>query len=283
MPKSGIIGRFLKYPFLSFFNRIRRLHSRLPRKLRVVIGVALGGLTGLIGGVAGLFIGLVLGYLIQELLGQFSNDREVFQYFDNPGVSRFYEGEPGLAAFCALGILINARSSPGQLGGEIAIDETCRKAKLCFPAAASDPAMIEQFCRLAWSQRKNLNSDLLAESLISRRMSVNAAPDDLSHLGAVLYNLASVDKARVFAEEIWQKLDPRFKPAPRREDPWKILDISPQTPLSEIKAHYRMLAAQFHPDVLQALDEEHRDTAARAFIAIQKAYNEIINLNKEES
>ncbi|MCL2831906.1 MAG: J domain-containing protein [Treponema sp.] len=257
--------------------KFKKFFFRLPGKLRLIAGVLLGGLIGLIGGLAGLIIGMVLGYLVQELLGQFAVNSEVRLYYDNPGAFSFYEGEPGLAAFCGLGILIIAKSALGQINTEVAIAETVRKAKLCFPGAAADHGMIENFCRLAWSRRGSLNPDLLAESLVCGRRHSDGG-DNLHHMGAVLYNLASTDTARRFAQDIWHTLDPQFEPAPVPDDPWKILDISPQTPLSEVKAHYRMLAAQFHPDVLQGLDEEHRQTAAHAFIAIQKAYDQILQI-----
>ncbi|MCL2479791.1 MAG: J domain-containing protein [Treponema sp.] len=255
-------------------------------ELRIILGPLIGGLVGLIGGLPGLIIGMILGYLIQELIGQFTNNRRVRQYYGNPGASRFYECEPGLAAFCALGILIIAKSSKGQINAEVAAEEAGRKAKMCFPAAASDPAMpaiIDQFCREAWLQRKTLNRDLLIESLISRRRRAKDA--DLSGLGPALYNLASTDEARSFAQEIWHMIDPQSGPEPlsihSKDDPWKILDISPMSPLPEVKVHYRMLAAQFHPDAMQGLDEEHRKTAAKAFIAIQKAYSEITGREKQ--
>ena len=280
----------VKNHFNSFLAKAKRIHSRLPES-RIILGLLLGGLTGLLGGWAGFIIGLVLGYLVQELLGQFRNDREVHDYFENPGASHFYEGEPGLAAFCALGILIAAKSSSGPECEEAAVRETGRKAGLCFPAAASNAAMIEQFCRLAWQNQKKLNPDLLTESLLYRRKNFQAhdcvdgstasSPGDLSNLGAELYDLSSSGSARSFADEIRHKLDPGYRPVPKKDDPWKILGVSPQTPPLELKSHYHRLAAQFHPDVLQGLDDEHQETAARAFIAIREAYNEIAGKNAE--
>jgi hypothetical protein len=88
-------------------------------------------------------------------------------------------------------------------------------------------------------------------------------------------------------------LDPAFRAAQDggeppgdspQKSPWTILGLPPDTPLAEIKLHYRRLAAQFHPDTLQVLDEEHRETAAAAFIAIQEAYKQItenpVNLHR---
>jgi DnaJ-domain-containing protein 1 len=100
-------------------------------------------------------------------------------------------------------------------------------------------------------------------------------------LGALLFRLAADGKAQNLAGEIRLILDPYFQNEPGAQhaaspDPWKILDLPPDTPLAKVKSHYRKLATQFHPDALQALDEEHRETAARAFMAIKEAYKEIL-------
>jgi hypothetical protein len=237
---------------------------------------------GLLGGIPGIIIGIILGYLVQELLGQFHSDREALNYFENPGRPGFYEGEPGLAAFCALGILIAAESpdsspfpsSGSGTGGEAAAREVARKAAAFFPGNRADPSLVEHFCRLAWSRRYSLNPDLLTESLMARRGSAK----DLPALGRGLHELASGEKALDLARSIRAMLDPGYNPltAPPEKDPWKILGLPPGTPIKEVKSHFRRLAIQFHPDSLQELDEERRESAARAFIAIQEAYREIV-------
>jgi hypothetical protein len=253
----------------------------------------LGGLIGIFGGIAGVLIGIVLGYLIQELFGQFYSDREVLRYFENPGPSPFYEGEPGLAAFCALGILIIAQapdSSPFSLSapatdGDAAVREVSRKAAAFFSggrigAFRIDASLTEYFCRLAWSRRRSLNPDLLTESLMARR----GTAKDLGDLGRALYELASGEKSLNLASYIRAMLDPGYDPqaekheAPQapEEDPWKVLGLEPGTPVKEVKSCFRKLAIRFHPDSLRDLDEERRETAARAFIAIEEAYKKIV-------
>ncbi|AEF80194.1 J domain-containing protein [Leadbettera azotonutricia] len=226
------------------------------------------------GGVAGFIIGAVLGYFVHELLGQLHSDKAALGYYENPGRPGFYEGEPGLAAYCALAMLILEESLDKSGNGEAEIEQAVRLAKASFPLA--DFPLVEHFCRLAWSKRESLNPDLLAESLAARRKN----REDLPELGTFLFRLASCEKAQTLAGEICSILDPHFKRRPGAKqpsspDPWKILDLPPDTPLGEVKSHYRKLATQFHPDALQALDEEHRETAARAFMAIKEAYKEI--------
>ena len=262
---------YFKFLFSSFLKKTFRAYYRLPRQLRIITGLLLAGIIGLAGGLPGFFIGIVLGYLILELAGQFKSDRALIDYYNNPGASGFYEGEPGLAAFCGLAVLTVSKSlqDPGKM--DLTIDEISRSIKMYFPAAGTDISIADHFCRIAFSELKNLNQDLLLESLLARRKNFG----DSRLLGMLLYNLASSNEARSFADEIRKKIDPHYRPVPVSDDPYKILDISPETPFAEIKSHYRMLAAQFHPDVLSELDEERRETAARAFIAIQEAYREI--------
>jgi hypothetical protein len=64
--------------------------------------------------------------------------------------------------------------------------------------------------------------------------------------------------------------------APRELKPWELLGIKSNASPEEIKSAYRKLATQFHPDALQGLDEEHRETAARVFIAIKEAYKKLL-------
>jgi hypothetical protein len=272
-------------------NFFHRFFCRFPRWFKVIAGPFFGGLLGLLGGIAGLLIGIVLGYLVQELFGQFHSDREVLRYFENPGCSGFYEGEPGLAAFCALGILIIAQppdSSPFSLSvpatdGDAAAREVSRKASAFFPGGLADASLTEYFCRLAWSRRRGLNPDLLAESLLARR----GSGKDLGDLGWALYELASGEKSLNLAGYIRAMLDPAYNPqaekdeAPKAadEEPWKVLGLEPGTPVKEVKSRFRELAIRFHPDSLRDQDEERRKTAARTFIAIKEAYQRILEKN----
>jgi len=277
--------------------RIRRAISRLPhrlrRRLRALGAPILGGIIGLIGGIPGFLIGLLLGYLLGELFVQFGRDRRILGYFENPGVQRFYEGEPGLAAWCALGVLVASQSQddcPESSAAEIILKEVVLGASHVFSGPQIDLFLAEHFSRLALSCKDRLNPDLLAESLAARRTPKGRPAEiqeDLENLGRGLKNLAAGEKARALARQIRLILEPDLKDEEEGEtydsgkngtitkDPWKILGLPPGTPLREVKAHYRRLAKQFHPDEMVLLDEKHRETAARAFMTIQEAYKEI--------
>jgi DnaJ-domain-containing protein 1 len=270
----------------------KNIFRRIPRRFKIIAGPLLGGLIGLSGGIPGMLIGIVLGYLVQELFGQFRSDKEALKYFENPGRPGFYEGEPGLAAFCALGILIIARRadsspfpSPDPAGdGDAAAGEVSRKAADFFPGGRADSSLTGHFCRLAWSRRRSLNSDLLTESLMARR----ASKKDLPDLGRALYELASGEKSLDLARDIRAALDRDYhpqaekdkRPKEREQDPWQVLGLAPGTPINEVKSRFRRLAIRFHPDSLRDQDSAEQETAARAFIAVEEAYQKIVSGEK---
>jgi hypothetical protein len=253
-------------------------------------GPLAGALIGLAGGLPGIPIGFLLGYLTQELFRQFHADRAAAAYFKNPGRSGFFEGEPGLAAWCALTVIILSESHTPEnrkdgSGGAL-WEAQIRQAAAAFPGAGKYGPLIESFCRLAESHRESLNPDLLAESLAARRI----LRGDLPILGKSLHALASGDRALQLAAQVRAILDPGyrvleqgvhnaaerlFSPVPEAR-PWEILGLSPGASPEEVKSEFRRLAVLFHPDSLQGLDEKQREEAARAFMKIEAAYREIM-------
>jgi DnaJ like chaperone protein len=232
-----------------------------------------------------MLIGLLMGFLVQELIRQFSRERAIARYLENPGRSDFAEGDPGMAAYCALGILILAHSTargPGRIWNAEEVPEpVLRGAAEVFPHGGDSLLELEGYCRLAASRVTLLNEDLLAESLAARR----APYKDLPRLGRSLARLGfgpGVEEAAY----IHSLLDPAFRDeqeGPEKKagengglDPWKVLGLAPGSTPEKIKSTYRKLAVQFHPDVLQDLDEQHQAEAARAFITIQEAYRTLV-------
>jgi len=274
--------------------KIKAITNRCPRQLRKFEKPLIGGLIGLIGGIPGFFIGLLLGYLLGELFVQTFRDKKIIEYLENPGSQQLNESEPGLAAWCALGILIAAENqadssvdssldfsldssldSPANSSERI-LKQVFLEACYVFNSPLLDLSQIEHFSRLAWQKKSSLNPDLLAESFIYRR----AVLGDSGNLARRFNRMAVGKKAKTLAGEIILIIDPAYindeQPGNSMpKDPWKILGLPPGTPPGEVKAHYRRLAKQFHPDNLEVLDEAQKETAARAFVAIKEAYQKI--------
>ncbi len=144
---------------------------------------------------------------------------------------------------------------------------------------------VESFCRLSASRLRQLNLDLLAESLSSRR----ALYGDAAYLGSLLYAMALGDPALIAARRIRRILDPTWMATPEgpwpagTTDPWSVLGLERNAPLRLIKTTFRQLATQFHPDAMRGLEEERQRSAAEAFMTIEKAYREILRLRKSGS
>jgi len=58
-------------------------------------------------------------------------------------------------------------------------------------------------------------------------------------------------------------------------DPYAVLELEPGAAQAEIKAAYRRLAAQYHPDKVQHLGRDIQALADRRFKEIQRAYEEL--------
>lgn len=58
-------------------------------------------------------------------------------------------------------------------------------------------------------------------------------------------------------------------------DPYTVLEIDPGVSMQEVKAAYRRLAAQYHPDKVQHLGKEIQELAETRFKDIQQAYDQL--------
>jgi DnaJ domain/Protein of unknown function (DUF1232) len=61
----------------------------------------------------------------------------------------------------------------------------------------------------------------------------------------------------------------------RPRSPYEILNVSPQADQAEIKAAYRKLANQYHPDKVAHLGKEFQELAEQRFKEIQGAYQKL--------
>ncbi|MDR0403560.1 MAG: J domain-containing protein [Treponema sp.] len=252
--------------------RIFRIPPTAKSGARRLLWIAGGGAAGIVFGVPGIITGSVLGYFLGEVASQIVNDRALRRYFDNPGPSTFYEGEPGLAAFCALGAFLLSKASPKVLAGEAAAARIAGGAGSVFPTGKKITGLAESFSRIAFSC--SLNPDLLTESLAARR----AGLGDLPLLASELSSMAMGRDAEHEARFIRQFLDPSYQPPPPDEaveDPWKTLGVPRNASREEIKSAFRRLALMFHPDNQTGLEEAEYEKTSRAFMQIRDAYREL--------
>lgn len=68
--------------------------------------------------------------------------------------------------------------------------------------------------------------------------------------------------------------EPGASPPPPRT-PYEILGVSPDADQAEIKAAYRRMANQYHPDKVAHLGKEFQELAEQRFKEIQEAYDRL--------
>ena len=254
--------------------------THIPRIITVFFMIAFG-CGGYFLGIPAMAAGIVLGYFVGCLFSQMGNDKAVCRYFENPGRSSFYEGEPGLAAFCALGAYIMSKASPKVLTDEAAAARIAGGAVSVFPQGKKIGSLAESFCRLAFERLSFLNPDILTESLFARR----AEAGDRALMGSELASMAMGRDAQQEALYIRQFLDPSFHPPVSEnpeDDPWTVLGISKGTSYDEIKKTFRRLALMFHPDNQTGLNDEERKQLGETFMRIRDAYRAITRETNNE-
>ena len=102
--------------------------------------------------------------------------------------------------------------------------------------------------------------------------------DDLSLIGILAYyyfyrqrKQAQAGKRSGDREDFQAKREE----APSSQSPHEVLGIAENATSEEIKAAYRRLANQYHPDKVSHLGEEFRVLAERKFKEIQRAYQQL--------
>ena len=104
--------------------------------------------------------------------------------------------------------------------------------------------------------------------------------DDLAVLGLVYWWVSRLRKATYGSASTSSSNEgSRRESAASREaekDPYAILGIQAGATKEEIRTAYKKLAAQYHPDKVHHLGEDFQQFAHGKFVAIQKAYNEVM-------
>jgi len=106
--------------------------------------------------------------------------------------------------------------------------------------------------------------------------------DDLAVCGLVLWWVSRLRRAYQ-ASSTSSAYAGKEQKAPGRqeapeEDPYQILGVQRGASKQEIKAAYKRLAGQYHPDKVQHLGKEFQELAHNKFVAIQKAYDMLYDM-----
>jgi DnaJ domain/Protein of unknown function (DUF1232) len=103
--------------------------------------------------------------------------------------------------------------------------------------------------------------------------------DDLGLMGLLayyyLYRQRKQGKAGTGEKFRQNSQAKREQGAPSRRSPHEVLGLDPNATSEEIRAAYRRLVNQYHPDKVSHLGEEFRVLAEQKFKEIQEAYQEL--------
>ena len=105
--------------------------------------------------------------------------------------------------------------------------------------------------------------------------------DDLAVAGLALWWASRFRRAyqtgRRFSEQTREKRTSSESTESGDKNPYETLGLQPGASKEEIRTAYKKLAARYHPDKVQHLGEEFQKLAHEKFVAIQKAYDELMN------
>ncbi len=236
---------------------------------RYALGKVIGGLIGLPAGVFGVGFGVLVGALVDQAVLQLRERRSLTRRLEQP----LAESEQHIPTDAA--ILVLAFVIAGDLPRRALDPLLARIDELCGPSAAR----MRRLVRLAGEGSTlalHANSSELAE-LLRKRLPMEQRETVVDLLLSVAGEPARV---RRIAErmEVGRQRYLELRAPYRSLDPHacRILGVSPNCALDDVKRAYRALAAQFHPDAGAGLDPAQRQQAEQAYLTIQAAYQGLL-------
>ncbi len=260
-----------------------------------ILGKIIGGLIGLNFGLVGLFVGLLIGHFFDTYVDKIRalNDENLNESNRFSRSSDFWPDidEDGLAygLFRLFGAFVAASGGPNRQ--QVTYLETVA-TRFMNLGRWDYQAGLTAFQRALREQPRPLEvAAELAESFILDTQTLRfvwTVCKDLIRLGHPTERLwqelertaeyfgfrVRRKSARSRFEEDFSSFPPR---SPRAEDPYKVLGVDRQASNDQIKAAFRRLARENHPDAQSHLkpDDPERLKKQEAFIKIQEAYEAI--------
>lgn len=244
-----------------------------------VVGLALGVLGGWFAAIAG----LVIGALVDQLLERMRYLRAVEAFLRDPGGKRPPERHEGDTALAGLASWLCPGGMSQQQSGVL-------REGLLRSASPDEGELrsVRQLVDVVGDLSALANGPALAESLRDRphvelvdafRLLVSvmapgltgAAVPATAHEAAALQEIgAALGLSRQEVAGALAVADPELK------DAYRVLGLEPGTDETELKTVYRRLAADFHPDLGNALSVEQQAQSREAFMKVDKAYRKVL-------
>ena len=252
-----------------------------------ITGKLLGALIGSIAGPLGTLLGGFIGHLFdraaeeRQFLGAASSARL--------SAERGWEGPDPVSQAqvnfltCLIGLSLKVAEADGMVRAAHvqAMKEFFRRN---FSFGPDDQELIQRLIEEMYRNRHRID----VPGLCGYYAAVSAHEGRVLLL-RLLYQIARADSAGVSAREdemilriaLYLGLDEGALAQARAEfardggRAWEVLGIGPGASVEEIKAAYRQLSLQYHPDKVASLGPEFVKVAEEKFKAIQQAYEEV--------
>jgi DnaJ-domain-containing protein 1 len=253
----------------------------------VIFGRLIGAAAGIVAGPFGVLFGFVIGYLVDQVLRERRNRTLYRRFFLNPLGS----APPGIdrASLALIGVVVYACVLQGAV--------LVRQIDLLRAFLRRSPVSrnfrrrahlinrsIDQAVRLS----AGLNVSELALCLqahltdeAENSVTVSFGEYRRGEVAELLSAMVWSDSGEIRKEmrKLFELLNIDAEANDRGlKDAYAILGVPPDAATAEIRAVFRTLAAQFHPDTLGSLDERQRAASAAAFIRIRTAYDTILRI-----
>ncbi len=247
-------------------------------------GKLIGGCVGSLGGLYGVALGVLVGHLLDRILEQRYLGRAVQELFSNPFQSPLAAQAEGV--FCEFTLICQLfflqRKNPLTFLDELierypAAGRVPKKEYRVFKEIASSICLdlLDPDVALLIGFLKNIREGHTFPELFHTLLTATgiSSPQELTRGGRELMEEAAygwgveVDEFRRLLGE---------NDSSTLQNPWKLLGLTPDATLEEIKRVYRSLAASFHPDAVVGLSEEQQIQSEEAFKRIRHAYEACI-------
>lgn len=242
-----------------------------------LIGALLGSVAGPLGTLFGGFVGHLFDRAVEErrAAGAFAPGAEAL-------ADPYSQAQVNFLT-CLIGLSIAVANTEGRVR-QSQVDTMKAFFREHLPFGPADQDLIQRLIDGMYQERDRIDVDALCAYFRG-----TTAPEGRLLLLRLLFEIARADREGVSRaeEEMIRRIaallgiaDPFYRQA-RAETgrgagrAWEILGVAPDAVPDEIKAAYRKLAMENHPDRVASLGPELVKVAEEKFKAIQEAYEEI--------
>ncbi|MFW5800744.1 MAG: J domain-containing protein [Spirochaeta sp.] len=236
----------------------------IKRYLGRIVGSGIGGIIGPLGIPFGFGVGALVDYAVAER----RRWTEVVTFVQTGNANRVSYADVYIAGAVCLGFYLSRRYDPGIL----------QDIEALLGAVFGGRAQQRSRQLLTYLEYSGNNPDLPP---VLRAMDERLAPEHRDRLRALLGlgpgKLADLPGS--FRSKAAHGSDDGDEQAAEPVDlatAYRILGVSPRVTDRQLKAAYRRLAVQFHPDAAAPLDEARQEQSSGAFQRIRTAYESVL-------